>query len=158
VLATYREPKVFTTRADLLVTGILDQAKRSSFNFRTSELRSEAGLHVTRVISVAGRYSFQHTTLFDQKFAPNDPVVPLIDRLFPQVRLSMFSSAIIRDSRDDLLDPSRGAFFALNSDLAARAIGSEVGFVKTFAQAFQYYRLPVKRRIILATAERVGLA
>ena len=82
-------------------------------------------------------------------FAPDDPVVPLIDRLFPQVRLSKFSNSLIRDNRDDLLDPSRGAFLALNSDVAARAIGSEVGFVKTFAQAFEYYRLPVRRRIIL---------
>ena len=158
VLGTYREPKVFNTRADVLVTAILDQAKRSSFNFRTREVRGEAGLHVTPRVSVAGRYSFQHTTLFDINFAPDDPVVPLIDRLFPQVRLSKFSNSLIRDNRDDLLDPSRGAFLALNSDVAARAVGSEVGFVKTFAQAFEYFRLPVRRRIILATGERVGVA
>ena len=158
VLGTYREPKLFNSPADLLVTAILDQAKRSSFNFRTRELRGEAGLHVTPRISLSGRYSFQHTNLFDQKFAPNDPVVPLIDRLFPQVRLSKFSTSIIRDTRDDLLDPSRGAFLALNTDFAGRTIGSEVGFAKTFVQAFEYYRLPVRRRIILATAERVGLA
>ncbi|HKC55192.1 MAG TPA: POTRA domain-containing protein [Vicinamibacterales bacterium] len=158
VLGTYREPKLFNSPADLLVTAILDQAKRSSFNFRTREVRGEAGMHVTRFVSVAGRYAFQHTKLFDEKFAPDDPVVPLIDRLFPQVRLSKFSNSLIRDSRDDLLDPSRGSFLALNSDLAARGIGSQVGFVKTFAQAFEYVRLPVRRRIILATAERVGLA
>jgi outer membrane protein insertion porin family len=158
LLATYREPKVFNTRADVLVTAILDQAKRSSFNFRTREVRGEAGLHVTPRFSVAGRYSFQHTRLFDINFAPDDPVVPLIDRLFPQVRLSKFSNSLIRDNRDDLLDPSRGAFLALNSDVAGRAVGSEVGFVKTFAQAFEYFRLPVRRRIILATGERIGLA
>ena len=44
VLATYREPKVFNTRADVLSPAILDQAKRSSFNFRTREVRGEAGL------------------------------------------------------------------------------------------------------------------
>jgi outer membrane translocation and assembly module TamA len=114
-------------------------------------------MHVTRFFSVAGRYAFQHTKLFDEKFGPNDPVVPLIDRVFPQVRLSKFSNSVIRDSRDDLLDPSRGSLLALNSDVAARRIGSEVGFVKTFAQAFEYYRLPLRRRIILATAQRVGL-
>ena len=74
--------------------------------------------------------------------------VPLIDRLFPKVRLSKFSNSLIRDNRDDLLDPSRGAFLALNSDVAGRAVGSEVGFVKTFAQAFEYFRLPVRRRIM----------
>ncbi|HYS26575.1 MAG TPA: POTRA domain-containing protein [Vicinamibacterales bacterium] len=156
VLGTYREPKLFDSPADLLVTAILDQAKRSSFNFRTREVRGEAGMHVSRYVSVAARYAFQHTKLFDQKFKPEEE--PLIDRIFPQVRLSKFSTSLIRDSRDDLLDPSRGSFLALNSDVAARRIGSEVGFVKNFAQAFQYYRLPLRRRIILATAQRVGLA
>jgi outer membrane protein insertion porin family len=156
VLATYREPKLFNTPADILLTGILDQAIRSSFNYRTREVRAEVGGHLTPRVSVAGRYSFQHTTLFDQRFTPDQE--PLIDRVFPQVRLSKFSNAVIRDTRDDLLDPSRGLFLALNSDVSARAIGSEVGFVKTFGQAFQYFRLPLRRRIILATAERIGLA
>ena len=65
VLGTYREPKVFNTRADVLLTAILDQAIRSSFNFRTREVRGEGGVHVAPGISMAGRYSFQHTTLFD---------------------------------------------------------------------------------------------
>jgi outer membrane protein insertion porin family len=156
VLATYREPKVFNTPGDVLLTGILDQAIRSSFNFRTREVRAEVGGHLTPRSSIAGRYSFQHTKLFDQRFTPEEE--PLIDRVFPQVRLSKFSNSLIRDTRDDLLDPSRGLFLALNSDVTARAIGSEVGFVKTFGQAFQYFRLPVRRRIILATAERIGVA
>ncbi len=156
VFGTYREPKVFNTPADVLLTGILDQAIRSSFNFQTREVRAEAGWRLTRSYSIAGRYSFQHTTLFDQRFTPDEE--PLIDRIFPQVRLSKFSNSMIHDTRDDLLDPTRGTFLALNSDVAARAIGSEVGFVKTFAQLFDYYRLPVARRVILATAARIGAA
>jgi outer membrane protein assembly complex protein YaeT len=158
VLGTYREPKVFNTRADLLLTGIVDQAKRSSFMFRTRELRAEAGGHASRFFSVAGRYSFQHTKIFDVTFLPDDPLASLIDRVFPKVRLSKFSNSLIRDSRDDLLDPGRGTFLSLNTDTAARIIGSEVGFVKTFAQAFEYFRLPTRRRIVLATAERIGVA
>jgi outer membrane translocation and assembly module TamA len=104
---------------------------------------------------MSGRYSFQHTKLFDQRFTPDeDPV--LIDRFFPQVRLSKLSHSIIRDTRDDLLDPTRGTLFALNSDVAGRAIGSEVGFIKTFVQLFDFYRLPGARRVVLAMAARVG--
>ncbi len=33
---------------------------------------------------------------------------PLIDRLFPQVRLVLFSGSFLRNTRDDLLDASRG--------------------------------------------------
>jgi outer membrane protein assembly complex protein YaeT len=156
VLANYREPKVFNTPADVLVTGILDQAIRSSFNFITREARVEVGQRVTPIYSVAGRYSYEHTRLFDEKFTNEDK--PLIDRLFPQVRLSKLSGSALRDTRSDVLDPDRGTFLAADNDLAARAIGSEVGFVKTYVQAFTFHRLPVRRRTVVGLAARIGAA
>ena len=80
-----------------------------------------------------------------------------IDRLFPQVRLSTFTGSVLRDSRNDVLDPTRGTVTAVDGWLAARALGSEVGFVKSFAQAFWYRRLP-RTRVTLVTGVRVGLA
>ena len=46
----------------------------------------------------------------------------------------------------------------VDGELAARAIGSEVGFVQTYLQGFYYHRLPSQRRIVLALGARVGLA
>jgi outer membrane translocation and assembly module TamA len=45
-----------------------------------------------------------------------------------------------------------------DGEIAARAIGSEVGFVQTYLQGFYYHRLPVPRRIVVALGARVGLA
>ena len=73
---------------------------------------------------------------------PPRPDQPLIDRLFPQVRLSTVSGSVIRDSRDDALAPTRGELLGVDGDLAARAIGSEVGFIKLFTQGFMFRRLP----------------
>ena len=156
VYGTFREPRVFNTPADVLVTGILDQAIRSSFNFITREARAEAGLRFTQRYSAAGRYSYQHTRLFDERFTESE--TPLIDRIFPQVRLSKFSTSFIRDTRDDLVDPSGGTFAIFDTALAARLIGSEVGFVRTFVQTFGYYRVPMQRRTILAVSVRLGIA
>ncbi len=156
VLATYREPKVFNTPADVLVTGILDQAIRSSFNFITREARGEMGLRLGRRYSLAGRYSYEHTRLFDEKFT--DAEKPLIDRVFPQVRISKFSASAIRDTRTDVLNPDAGVFLIADSELAARAVGSEVGFTKTFLQGFGYYRVPGARRTVLAVGARLGVA
>jgi outer membrane translocation and assembly module TamA len=39
-----------------------------------------------------------------------------------------------------------------------RAIGSEVGFVRTFAQAYLYRQLPVRRRTVVAFGARLGAA
>jgi len=156
VYSTYREPRVFNSPADLLVTGILDQAIRSSFNFITREARAEAGLRFGPIYSVAGRYSYEHTKLFDERFTEAEK--PLIDRIFPQVRISKFSFTAIRDTRDDVLDPDRGLFLIADNEVAARAMGSEVGFTRSFGQAYRFYRLPTARRMVVALAGRIGMA
>ena len=156
VLGTFREPRAFNTPADVLVTGILDQAIRSSFNFITREARAEAGFRLSQQYSFAGRYSYKHTRLFDEVFT--DAEKPLIDRVFPQVRLSKLSATAIRDSRNDIVDPERGMFIILDGQTAARAIGSEVGFIRTFVQGFSYYRVPAARRTVLAVGARLGAA
>lgn len=156
VVGTFREPRVFNSRADLLVSGIVDQAIRSSFNFRRRQARAEAGLRLGPVYAVSGRYSYEHTELFETTFSEQEQ--PLIDRLFPQVRLSKLSASLIRDTRNDPIDPDRGMFLAAENDVALRSLGSEVGFTKAFFQAFGFYRLPGARRTVLALAGRLGLA
>ena len=156
VFGTYREPRLLNTRSDLLVTGILDQAIRSSFNFRTRAVRAELGQRLSQKYSFAARYSLERTQLFDIQFTESER--PLVDRLFPQVRLSRFSGSLIRDTRDDGVDPSKGFLFVVDSDLAARAYGSQVGYVKTYLQGFSYNRLPVSRRLVVALGARLGAA
>jgi outer membrane protein insertion porin family len=157
VLGQFREPRAFDTRADVVVTALVEQARRSSFNFDRREARVEAGFRLSPIYSAIGLYSFQRTRLFDERFTPDAPP-PLIDRLFPEVRLSKVSASLIRDKRDDPLDPSTGTMMIVDGELAARAIGSEVGFVQTYLQGFSYHRLPAQRRVVLALGARVGLA
>ncbi|HEU4691588.1 MAG TPA: POTRA domain-containing protein [Vicinamibacterales bacterium] len=157
VLGQFREPRAFDTRADVVVTALVEQARRSSFNFDRREARVEAGVRLSPIYSAIGLYSFQRTRLFDERFTPDAPP-PLIDRLFPEVRLSKVSASLIRDKRDDPLDPSTGTMMIVDGELAARAIGSEVGFVQTYLQGFYYHRLPAQRRVVLALGARVGLA
>ena len=156
VTGQFREPRAFNTTAELAVTGIVEQAIRSSFNFSRREARAQALFPLTRGYSFAGIYSFQTIELFDEQFTPDEQ--PIIDRLFPEVRLSKMSGSFIRDSRDDALDASRGTLMVVDGDLAARAIGSEVGFVRTYLQGFYYYRVPTVRRTVLALGARIGLA
>ena len=157
VVGTFKEPRILDTRADLLVTGIMEQAIRSSFNFLRREARAEAGLRLSQLYSVSGRYSLQRTEIFDEQIT--DPAQkPLIDRLFPQVRLSTFAGSLLRDSRDDVLDSAKGTLVVVDADLSARAIGSEVGFVKAYVQGRKFYQLPTARRTVVALAARVGAA
>jgi outer membrane protein insertion porin family len=156
VYATYREPRAFGTKADVLLTGLTEQAIRSSFNYRTRLVRAESGLRLSKEYSFAGRYSLERTELFDENISDADK--PLVDRLFPQVRLSKFSGTFVRDTRNDPLDPSSGRWFIVDADVAAKVIGSQVGFDKVYGQAFSFTRLPTERRMILALGARLGLA
>jgi outer membrane protein insertion porin family len=153
-LFTFREPRAFGLTGDGQVTAFIEQGRRSSFSFNRRGVTTDYARRLGN-FTVTGRYTFDYTKLFDERIAPEDQL--LIDRLFPQVKLSKIFGGILRDSRDDVLDPQRGAVIGVDGSVAARVLGSEVGFVKTFAQGFVYRRLP-GRRVVIAAGARVGLA
>ena len=129
---------------------------RSSFNFVRRGVLAEGARRVKDRITLVGSYSLSTVRLFDERIAPEDR--PDIDRLFPQVRISKFQGALRRDSRDDLIDPTKGLVIGLDSDLAARALASQVGFLKGYGELFTYHSLSSRRRIVLAGGVRIGLA
>ena len=156
VLGTYREPRAFGSSAELLVSTFIDQSIRSSFNLRQRGVRVELRRLLAPTTSLSGGYTFNQNRLFDERFNPEDEL--LIDRLFPGIALSAFSGTVIRDSRDDPFEPTRGALVSVDSELAGRRIGSEVGFAKALMQGFLYRRLGGADDVIFATGIRVGLA
>ena len=72
------------------------------------------------------------------------------------MRLSAFAGAISRDTRDDVLDPERGTFLSAEGTVAARALGGQVGFLKSYLQGFWFHRLPVERAHRLCVAAGRG--
>jgi outer membrane protein insertion porin family len=156
VYGTFREPRLFGSIADVVVTGIAERAIRTSYSFVTREARAEVGGRLSVDYSGAVRFSIERTRLFDVDPNLSLEERPLIDRLFPQVRLSKIAGTLIRNTRDDDLDPSRGMFVSADGELAARGLGSEVGYVKTFLQGSWYRRLPADRRIVLAVRAVLG--
>lgn len=155
-LLTYREPRILGTTADGQLAGVLEQGIRSSFNFSRRLLSFEVGRRLSPGTSLNGGYSLEQTRLFDEQ--PNDEDKPLIDRLFPQVRLSSLTSTFVRDTRGDPIEPVRGMFTTVDAELAVRAIGSEVGFAKALVKAFLYRRLSSSGRVVLAGGSTIGLA
>src|SRR5262249_55982300 len=74
------------------------------------------------------------------------------------VRLSSFAGSVIRDTRDDQVDPSKGGYLSASGQLAGRAIGSQIGFVKSFFTAQGFRPIAGTNRFILAGSARLGLA
>ena len=153
-LFTFREPRAFGTTGDAQFTAFVEQARRTSFDFNRKGLTSDYARRIGP-FTVTGRYTFDYTKVFARRISGEDQL--LIDRLFPQVRLSKLLGGVLRDSRDDVLDPQRGVVIGVDTSVAAKAFGSEVGFVKSFFQGFVYRRLP-GRGVVIAAGARLGLA
>jgi outer membrane protein insertion porin family len=156
VVGTLREPRPFDRNGEAQFTGFYEQARRTSFNFSRRGGRMEYARRIGTSLTVSGRYTFDYTKLFDEQIQPEDRL--LVDRLFPQVRLSTMTASVLRDSRNDVLDPERGTVTGIDASVAPRALGSQVGFARTFVQGSIYRRLAGASRFVVAAAARVGFA
>jgi outer membrane protein insertion porin family len=156
VLGTYREPRFLDLPVDLLVSAGIDQAIRSTFDFNQRRILVEGSHRFGPSLSLAGRYSFGHTRLFNERI---DPASQLdVDKVFPRVQLSELSGSAVLSTRDDAFEPTRGYLAAFDLTFAPRAIGSEVGFVKGSWQGFLYKALPHAKGVVAVGGVRLGLA
>ena len=72
------------------------------------------------------------------------------------VRLARLTGNALIERRNDPFDPTRGWFTSGNIELSRPGLGSELSFLRSFFQQFQF--VPLGRGIVFASAARVGLA
>ena len=152
----YREPRALGWNADFALTGAVEQGIRSSFNFTRKGVSAELLRRLTPALQTSVRYTFGTTRTFDERLSDEEQA--LIDRRFPQVRLSIVGGTIALDRRDDVVEPSRGSFLSGEASMASRATGGQVGFLKTYVQGYWFKRVPGAPRVIFATRAALGLA
>ena len=63
--------------------------------------------------------------------------------------------SLVGDTRDSFTDPHRGIFWSLGTELALRALGSDVSYVKLYGQLFAY--IPLGGRVVWAQGLRLGI-
>jgi outer membrane protein insertion porin family len=155
IVGTLRQPRSFWS-SDVVITAAVEQGVRTSFNFARKGVNADMLRRLSPSIRVSGRYSFSTTRTFDEQLDEEEQAT--IDRVFPQVRLSTFSGAVARDTRDNVLEPRRGTFLSAEGTLATRALGGQVGFQKTYLQGLWFRQLTSRRPIVFATRGAIGLA
>jgi outer membrane protein insertion porin family len=106
-------------------------------------------------------YRLQRTHTFERD---PDPLFPLNVTL----RVAPLTASLTRESRDELLDASRGSFTSHAFEWAPEALGSQLRFVRYFGQYFKYIplrepeELPwsgvFKSRWVYAGGVRMGFA
>ncbi len=142
------------TDFDFSISAGAEQGVRSSFDFRRRGGSATLTRRISRAVAISWRYGIEKNRLFTKS---NFEAQPEIDRLFPDKRLSSVASSLIRDTRNDPLEPTSGSLIGTDAELAARALGSDVGFLKTFVQGFTYRQLRGARGPVLVLGTRVGL-
>jgi outer membrane protein insertion porin family len=72
------------------------------------------------------------------------------------VRAARLQTSALVDRRNDPFDPVRGGFSSASLELSRPGLGSDISFVKSYLQHYQF--VPMTRGLVLASAARVGLA
>jgi outer membrane protein assembly complex protein YaeT len=158
LLGTYREPNLFNTVTDGLLNVTAEQQIRSSFTYRRNLATAQLARRLSRAFSITGAYQIQRTELPAVSVEPGSD--PLINRLFsPEpLRLSAFSASVIFDTRNDQANPTGGQYVSANGQIDAVAIGSQVGFAKSFFRAQAFHLVPHANGAVFAANASLGLA
>ncbi|MBS1830137.1 MAG: translocation/assembly module TamB domain-containing protein [Acidobacteria bacterium] len=106
-------------------------------------------------------YRLENTHTFEK--AP-DPFFPFDVRL----RIAPLTAAISRDTRDEILDATRGSFSSHAFEIAPETLGSQLRYVKYYGQYFHYrsfggtrevpWARAIRPRFTYAGGVRLGLA
>ena len=149
LLTTYREPYLLGRRQDLFVTGFREEEDREFFDFVRWGGIVQTARPLTRGWSLILRYTYQETHSFNI-VNPDE-----VDREFTNSTISGPSASVVRDTRDDPLEPHDGVFASSDLQLSSEVLGGD-SFAKAFLQAARYQSL--RRGTVLAVSSRLGLA
>jgi outer membrane protein insertion porin family len=156
VSTTYQERYAFRSRTDILAGASSEQGVRSTFSFVKQVFNADLVRRLRPGVGVSARYALEFNELFDERFSAEEQRD--IDRLFPEVRLSIVSGGFAFDRRDDPAAPTRGSLITGTADFALRPLGSEIGYIKTFMQGIYFHPLTENRRLVLGLRMELGLA
>ncbi len=100
------------------------------------------------------RYNYETAKLFNLQNVPNLEAT----RNEKAVRLGIFSAGISRDTRDNLINPTRGQLLSADHSIAATYFGGNESFNKFYGNYQFYNKLPVLKNSVVAFSARVGVA
>lgn len=149
LLTTFREPYLLGRRQELFLTAFREEEDRDFFDFVRWGGIAQTARGLWPGWSLILRYTFHQTHSFNI-VNPDE-----VGREFTNSTLSGPSTSLVKDTRDDPLDPRRGQFFSADLQLSHEWLGGD-SFAKGFLQMASYERL--SGRAVLALSGRLGLA
>lgn len=147
----YKEPWVLSLPLDGRA-GLVYQKKELE-TFDQTTFGSSIGLDKSFTERTKGSIQYQYE---QNKCDDIEDVAVLTTEDRQRVTVGSLSPSLIRDSRDDPFNPSKGSVNGIIIKDGAKALGSEVQFVKTTIQSSWYHSFT--RWLVLALSGRAGIA
>jgi outer membrane protein insertion porin family len=153
-LASYEAPRLFRRENWRIVFSALYDNTADVNTFASSRLVGtiQAEQRVNRFLTFAYGVSFQRVAV-DKNSLVIDPT--LIALYSQPVFIAMPTITMVRDRRDDAINPSKGSYNAVNGGLATSALGSETNFGRVLIDNSTYYRF--KKNWVFARRTQIGI-
>ena len=148
------------TRGSLYLPAVLGMGDLTGSLFRLEEDFSAEDFEITRLqrgfqIQQSLRLPRRFEVLAGYRFRRNTTLAPGLPE--EPIDVAGLDLALLRNTRDDLLDPRAGHFLSVNLELAPSRLGSDAPFVKGYAQA-DLARSFADGSVTWAQSYRLGLA
>ena len=115
-----------------------------------SGITAEQRFALSPKMGVTYGYEYSRSHIFEPKPLPGVPPLEL------QAKVARLTGTYAWDKRNDPIAPQDGWFHSSGVELATKTLGSDLRFVRYLAQ--QHYYRHVHRRLVLASAARLGFA
>lgn len=147
-----RIPYAFTTRTTLLLSGGMEQKDTEAYVNRRLFFTPLLEYRLSKHCAFYLGYNVEKDRLRELKTAVPDPEEEKALQYISSVPLGLRY-----DTRNSVLNPTRGTYFHLRVEVASDAIGSEVEFLRPVAELRQVWPLDRPRGWYLATRAEAGL-
>ncbi|HTV65046.1 MAG TPA: outer membrane protein assembly factor BamA [Bryocella sp.] len=153
-IASYDAPRLFHRENWRIVFSALYDNTADVNTFAASRLEGsvQAEQKVNRFLTVAYGLSFQRVEV-DKDSLVIDPV--LIALYSQPVFIAMPTITMVRDRRDDGINPTKGSYNAFNGGVATSALGSQTNFGRALVENSTYYTF--KKKWVLARRTQIGI-
>jgi outer membrane protein insertion porin family len=153
-IASYDAPRLFHRENwRVVVTAFYDNtADVNTFASQRLEGSVTAEQKVNRFLTFAYGLTFQRVSV-DKNSLVIDPV--LIALYSKPVFIAMPTLTMVRDRRDDAINPTKGSYNAVNGGLATSALGSQTNFGRVLVDNSTYYTF--KKNWVFARRTQIGI-
>jgi len=153
-IASYDAPRLFHRENWRIIFSALydNTADVNTFASERLEGAIQAEQRVNRFLTFAYGLSFQRVSVDKNSLVIDPNLIALYSK---PVFIAMPIITMLRDKRDDAINPSKGSYNAVNVGLATSALGSQTNFGRVLIDNSTYYT--IKRNWVLARRTQIGV-